>query len=524
MKNFADTSKNLRLDSMKNLWSASNPYAWVAVVALAVYLLKNVADPIHYGRDFDTYWLYYRDMWVAVPEYPVNMLFRTPVAPLWFGAVFAMESWIIVQTYFALSYVIVALCLFSTARQWGNAIAWLSLLFIGLCHEFFWVFNSVASENPTSVLFAVWVWGVFRYRKSVRLGVWMGLGVLTVLLVLTRPNHQVLALVVALPLLYRRNPWKIRISASAVFLITFIVGILSYCSYNAVRYDAFRVAQLGPAHMPFYRIFIHEKMVRPDNGPTSEELGSIVRADVLTREVFRDYGIDEELFWKAATPRFWIHIVDALNHRFGYLDNNSLLKKVSMEAHNRYPHVFWLSYWDVIRGNFEFPVRPKLRPRSVVYTDMDALLQREYERFESEGLENPGEADLVPGVISQLTFRPSDFQEYVPTQKKKWEVPETEVPHVIKRIYYLIGQFRPSISTVFLVVLLALFRNRFRDWDFVCLTFLGGIVVLMLCGTAMANPEPQFRYPFDPFFMLWGLIGLRVLLFSSPKQIVERPA
>ena len=131
-------------------------YKWVLAVVGVAYILQTLAYPIHEGRDFATYALYYRDLFKPIPEFPVLMLFRTPVTPILFGILFDTGSGLLLQFYFFISYLTFVLILFRIASFWGKWAGWLVLAFTVMSVQFFNLFNSVASENPASLVSAIW--------------------------------------------------------------------------------------------------------------------------------------------------------------------------------------------------------------------------------------------------------------------------------------------------------------------------------------------------------------------------------
>ena len=44
--------------------------------------------PLRAGRDMTTYFLWFRDLFAIEPEFPLLMLFRTPLTPLFYGTCF----------------------------------------------------------------------------------------------------------------------------------------------------------------------------------------------------------------------------------------------------------------------------------------------------------------------------------------------------------------------------------------------------------------------------------------------------
>jgi len=503
---------------MKGLFGhGGSGIGWVMLASMVAYAVHCLGRPVGAGRDFGSYWLYYRDFWASVPEYPLVMLYRTPGAPLMFGFLFGFGSWLVVQAYFAVAYCAIAIVLFRVACHWSRLAGWLTVGIVFVSTEFFHVFNTVATENPTSVMFVLWAGYGWRIRRSEKVSAWIVFAALALVLVMIRPNHQILILAMGLPLLNRSLSIKRRLSNSLAFLAVFASGLLGYSGYNYVRYGFFEVAHLTPAHLPFFRVFVYSRMIRPEHGPASAKLGEIVREDVLIREPFVTYGIDEKTFWEGGTVRFWAHIIDAVNRRYGLEHNCAIMGDAAIEALKRYPEVFWLSYYDQLRAFYEFPARRNLRPTWQLPTNFEFLRGQCYQRYADMGLLMPDEDDLIPSSVSHMLFQPDGHPGRVPAEgvPDKWQFRSGSPVRGIGRALTLVGQLRPSSSVLIGFMLLGcLAAVRLRDWDYLYLCSLTGVLTVMHLLVVMSVPEPQYRYTFDPWFALMGCIGFVVLLLQ----------
>ncbi|MBN2234493.1 MAG: hypothetical protein JW706_05040, partial [Opitutales bacterium] len=449
---------------------------WVMLASLMAYVLHCFGRPVGEGRDFGSYWLYFRDIWADVPEYPLVMLYRTPGAPLLFGFLFGLGSWFLVQAYFAVAYCVINVVLFRLACHWSRLAGWLTVGIVFVSTEFFFVFNTVATENPTSVMFVLWAGYAWRIRRSKKVSAWLVFALLSLVLVMIRPNHQILILAMVLPLLNPHLKMKRRLLNSIAFLAVFASGLLGYSGYNYARYGLFEVAHLTPAHLPFFRLFACSRMIRPEHGPACAKLGEIVREDVLTREPFVTYGIDEKTFWAGGTVRFWAHIIDAVNRRYGLEHNCAIMGEAAIEAMKRYPEVFWLSFYDQLRAFYEFPARGPLRPTKQLPENFEFLRGKCYQRYADLGLVLPNENDLIPGAVSHMLYQPEGHPGRVPAEgfPDKWQLRSGPPVRGVGRALTLVGQLRPSASVLIGFILLGCLAVRFRDWDYLYLCSLTG--------------------------------------------------
>ena len=511
---------------MKGLFGrGGSGIGWVMLASMVAYVLHCFGRPVGEGRDFGSYWLYYRDFWASVPEYPLVMLYRTPGAPLLFGFLFGFGSWLVVQAYFAVSYCVINIVLFRLACHWSRLAGWLTVGIVFVSTEFFYVFNTVATENPTIVMFVLWAGYGWRIRRMQKVYVWAVFALFTLVLVMIRPNHQILILAMGLPLLNTRLSIKRRLCQSLAFLAVFASGLLGYSGYNYARYGFFEVAHLSNAHLPFFRMFAHSRMIRPDHGPASAKLGEIVREDVLTKEPFVTYGVDEKTFWEGGTVRFWAHMVDAVNHRYGLEHNCAIMREAAVESMLRYPEVFWLSYYDQLRAFFEFPARWSLRPTRQLPTNYELLRGQCYQRYADLGLAIPDEDDLIPSSVSHMLFQPEGHPGRVPAEgvPDKWQFRSGKPVYPLSRWLTLVGQLRPSASVLIGFILLGFLAVRFRDWDYLYLCAITGTLVIMFLFVVMSVPKPQYRYTFDPWFALMGSVGFSLaiqMLWTGSRRLV----
>ena len=140
----------------------------------------------------------------------------------------------------------------------------------------------LSSDSICAFVFAVWALALTRAFLEPTTGRFALLGLATAAAALTRPGYQVLAVFALLPLVLGL-PWRRRLAASAAFLGV-VVGLLgAWTVNNGVRYDDYALARGGGAFFPFYRAFITDRIVSPENGEASRELADAVRTKLARR-------------------------------------------------------------------------------------------------------------------------------------------------------------------------------------------------------------------------------------------------
>ena len=149
----------------------------------AAYGIAGIAWPLAQGRDAATYILYYVDMWNGRPAYPQLMLFRTPVAPLFFGPLLQLGGAVLAEIAMGIAYTIsiLAYTLAAETERYFNT----SWLWITTAHTVFGVVRFLQlvagrpkAESPTQEMLrdvpfvlnlVLWVLEVIAFVYHVRL-------------------------------------------------------------------------------------------------------------------------------------------------------------------------------------------------------------------------------------------------------------------------------------------------------------------------------------------------------------------
>ena len=66
-----------------------------------------------------------------------------------------------------------------------------------------------------------------------------------------------------------------------------------------------RALQSPPSTVFLFRAFEIDRIVSPDNGPASRELGQVVERELLTQEPYRSYGVDLDEFFSSGSDRMF---------------------------------------------------------------------------------------------------------------------------------------------------------------------------------------------------------------------------
>jgi hypothetical protein len=497
--------------------------ALVGLLAGVYYFAADFFIPFSEGRDVGTYFLYWQGLFQSKPPYPLLMLFRTPFTPAFFGVAYEIFGKIGAQALLCASYVAVSVLIYSVLRSYARWVGWVGVLLVFANLQLFEVFNSVASEGPQTILIVAWAWVAFcaMAKGSKKLGV--ALGLLTFLLVINRPANQLLIAACFLPLLgllISQSP-KITIHKRLVCsLLAFglATGLtLAYMAYNDLRNGQFCIARLGGASIPFYRMFLQERLVRPDNGPSSAKLADLARRRVLPQETFQKYGIDERIFFQFTTSRMFDALFRASVEERGWDNDFQLFKDAAWECMRANPKEFWFCYIDGVYGMFKTRNGRlfRLSESSKRYKEFKTELESRYAMYREAGLQVPGEGDLLTATGWWLSAVPpenvTDKKNEIWFSPKKWDYQRRELPsermEVMRGWSLKISPSWTQLAVGCLGTLVAFLRGRGDPRLFL----IAGACMPVLLGTWFGVLLRYYRFPFDPVFTMFFCYGCYAL-------------
>ncbi|HEU5310778.1 MAG TPA: hypothetical protein VFV24_04920, partial [Candidatus Eisenbacteria bacterium] len=131
--------------------------------------------------------------------------------------------------------------------------------------------------------------------------------------------------------------------------------------HNGVRYDDYTLSRAGNTNWPIYRVYLFDKLVRPDNGPASREMARAVQEDLLPYEPYRSYGITLERFFDDPTARFLEDMGALANRRWGWHTDQKVLRDIAFEAIRTHPGPY---AENVSKTTFDLLRKPVYRPLS----------------------------------------------------------------------------------------------------------------------------------------------------------------
>ncbi|MGH3136162.1 MAG: hypothetical protein ACRDPV_06690 [Gaiellaceae bacterium] len=324
----------------------------VFIAGLTVWWVQAYAMPLAGGRDFGTYVGAYVELFQSDPIDLGYVLGRTPVAPLVVGVVLDIAGGALAEPAVSLLYAASVTAWFLAARTFGGAAGLLVAVVLLAYPSYGILFHELSSDTVFAAAFAGWSLLLVRVLLRPTTAGFALVGAGVALLVLVRPGNQALLVLAALPLLLPLS-WRSRLSAATAFVVC-AVGLLgAWTVHNGIRFGDYTVARGGNSRLPFERVYLTERIVRPENGPASRRLAEAVERELLSEEPYRSYGIGLEDFFADPSPRMKEDLGALAIRLDGWESDERLLRDVGIEAVRAHPGPYVrgvsTTAWDLLR-------------------------------------------------------------------------------------------------------------------------------------------------------------------------------
>jgi hypothetical protein len=309
------------------------------VAALGVYSVRAVAWPLQAGRDLDEYLYAYIQLLDRHPVLPWSLLFRTPVTPVVAGGALDVFGGALAEPLMAVLFAGSLVAWAAVARHFGARAALAVAVALLVYPAYGLMFHELSSEPVFSAGFALWALLVTRAaaRPSVARFVLAGLGV--ALLALIRPGNVVLLVLALFPLTLSGRV-RDRVAWVAAFVVAAALPLAGWSVVNGLRFDHYGLARGGNAVIPFYRAFITDRIVSPDNGDASRRLADAVERHLLTREPYRSYGVTLDDVFHRGSFRIHEDLYLLSDEVFGWNTDYSVLRDAGIEGVRAHPSTY----------------------------------------------------------------------------------------------------------------------------------------------------------------------------------------
>jgi hypothetical protein len=306
------------------------------VLALGMYAARAVAWPLTGGRDLDEYLYSYIQFLDWHPLLPWSMLFRTPATPIIVGLALDVAGGLLAEPLLAVLFAASVVAWAAAARTFGPRAALLVALALLVYPAYGLMFHELSSEPVFAAAFALWALLVTRAaeRPSAERFAAVGLGV--ALLAFVRPGNALLLAFVVFVLIVP-GTWRRRALLAGAFLGAALLPLSAWAVLNGARFGDYTLARGGNAVIPFYRTYITDKIVSPDNGPASLKLARAVREHLVTRDPYKSYGVTVAEVFRSGSFRIHEDFYLLSDQVFGWDSNYSVLRRAGVEAVRKQP-------------------------------------------------------------------------------------------------------------------------------------------------------------------------------------------
>jgi hypothetical protein len=497
------------------------------LVALAGYAVDAVAWPLKAGRDLDEYLLAYVQLLDWDPVAPWSLLFRTPLTPVVNGSLLDVAEGALAEPAMAFLYAGSIVAWAAAARAFGSRVAIAIAVVLLLYPGYALMFHELSSEPVFAAAFAGWAFLIVRagVLPSVARFALAGLGV--AVLALARPGNAVLLGFVLFPLVVR-GAWREKLSWAAVFLAAAVLPLAAWSVHNGVRFGEYTLARGGNAIVPFYRAFIVDRIVSPENGPASRKLARAVEEHLLTREPYHSYGVTRDQVFTSGSFRIHEDLYLVSDQVFGWETDYEVLRDAGVEAVRAHPLTYTGAVLDTVWQQLSEPLfRVVSAPSGSGGGGGDETIVVKGRRLPA-----PTEGEPIPGGqvvwisrpdngIRQIWTSPTEytFTFADPRDKARFERLQRRVEELFDRLPDRTGNAqlglrlnqlsrwypRPVLWILLGLVAIAIRRPR----ESRTLVALSLAALLVIAFNALGQPaDLHFALPVLPAFVLLGLGGL----------------
>lgn len=521
----------------------ATPPVIVFVLALAVWWIQALVIPLAGGRDLATYLGAYVQLGWSDPVDLGYVLGRTPLAALGVGGLLDVAGGALAEPVMSLLYAGSLVAWFLTARRFHNKAAWLTVVVLLLYPGYGILFHELSSDALFAAAFAgfslllVDAMLVPTWRRFALVGA--GIGVL----VLVRPANQVLLALALLPLLLRVT-WRARATLAAACLVPAVLIVGGWAVHNGLRYNDYVVVRGGNATLPFFRVFVTDKIVQPTNGPASRELAQAVQQQLLNEEPYKSYGITLDDFFREASPRMEVDLLALSDRLKGWYTNGRWLRDVGVEAvrtHQRtYARGVTHSVWGMLTLGL-YRSLPAPESTSTAGSGGGSAAQGPTIVVEGRRLPQPSEGEPIPaphegGITTpdgsiytvwtsptehhQVFVHPEDEARNTALHDRMEELavnlPDRRGSPSLAHRFNQTSRWYPPPALWLALGLCALFLRRTRSAAAVAAPALAGLLVIVVSALGLPA-EPHYSVPVAPAFVLLAGAGL-----FSPRREASR--
>ena len=134
-----------------------------------------------------------------------------------------------------------------------------------------------------------------------------------------------------------RREWRDRLRWAGAVALAAALPLAAWSVHNGVRFDTWSLARGGNAIIPFYRAFITDNIVSPENGESSRRLAAAMQQHLLTREPYRSYGVTLDQLFEKGSFRVHEDLYLLSDEVFGWDSDYAILREGGCRGRARPP-------------------------------------------------------------------------------------------------------------------------------------------------------------------------------------------
>jgi hypothetical protein len=308
-------------------------------LGLAIFALRALAFPLKTGRDLDEYLYAYIQLFDSDVLLPWSMLFRTPVTPIVAGLALDIAGGALAEPIAAVLFAGSVVAWSAAGLVFGPRVALATAAALLVYPGYGLMFHELASETVFAAAFAGWALLVARAAVRPSVGRFAAVGLGIAVLALIRPGNAVLLALAAFPLVLA-GPRRDRLRWAGAVVLVAALPLAAWTVHNGLRFDTWALARGGNAIVPFYRAFITDRIISPENGEDSRRLAKAMQQHLLTREPYRSYDVTLEQLFSQGSFRVHEDLYILSDQVFGWDSDYSILRRAGVEAVRAHPRAY----------------------------------------------------------------------------------------------------------------------------------------------------------------------------------------
>ena len=502
-----------KTDNQRNFFNYAYQLFFV-VAALVVFMLEAKAWPLSPGRDYSSYVTYYFQSSMDELAYPRVMLHRTPIFPMFLGWFSNIGGPSLLEFLAGLSFVVSVLLVYRIGSYYSTVSGIISGALILIYPAYGAIYHFIGSEFLTSLVFLSWVYLVVCSEKNFDLKIYIISGILAGILIWIRPGNQIFILFCIYPFFLKNVSLKLKTQACFTFILFVSIFHFSLSSYNYMRYDYFGLAS-GFKGTPFLKVFVKDKLVKPENGPVSKALGELVERELLGKIPYSAEKVTIENFFENPTARKWFDIL-ILSEK-GLLPGSNPLREIAIEAIMANPAKYLLyNIRDILVLLTKEQFYPQIPKAKDFHKDNETPESLRY-KIGKRIIENKDD-DIAISYFEWIMYQDEDSLERIAglqnkINSSKMILPKRDGDELFGRIMNFLISITPGMLWFIVLGLIWLILNRnSRHYSIIFMLFLA-LCSVGASSVTVNNSVPHYRIIFDPIFIL-----VFSLVFSFPNR------